>query len=289
MDKQFMAPSSFGGRETGKGLTALVDADFIKYKVTYKIATRIPLGLEEQERNEMIIEIINEVLNYYVYCTEADRYIFVFSDKTKNLHRYHSALEREYKGKRTYEEKYEGEWSDLAFISGYLNHTLTTIKVPGMEADDVVSLMQRENTFIISEDKDLDQVPGIHYDLSPLRKGNDGFFYETGYNDAINCLVKQMITGDSTDNIVGVPGKGLAYFRDHVEPITSPFQKWSKVMSVYFEKYGPYKGIHHFVENFNLLAMRTMVGEFNNEKFGKLWTELSYSSTITKNSDGLDK
>lgn len=76
--------------------------------------------------------------------------------------------------------------------------------IDGMEADDKLGLEQTEHTMIASIDKDLLIVSGWHFNLNSREKKlvtdeeGDKWFY---------C---QMLMGDSTDNIAGIKGVGIA-------------------------------------------------------------------------------
>lgn len=74
--------------------------------------------------------------------------------------------------------------------------------VDGMEADDALAIHQSANTVICSQDKDLLQVPGKHYNFVTQEKR----FVTPREGDF--ALYQQIITGDSTDDIPGLRGFG---------------------------------------------------------------------------------
>lgn len=74
--------------------------------------------------------------------------------------------------------------------------------VDGMEADDQLGIEQTDGTVICSTDKDLKMIPGWHYDFVKDE------FLEVDENSGILSFLKQLITGDSTDNIFGIYGMG---------------------------------------------------------------------------------
>jgi DNA polymerase-1 len=84
------------------------------------------------------------------------------------------------------------------------------VMVDGIEADDAVSIaahkMLKEGKpyVVVSIDKDLDQIPGKHYDY--LKKIN----YIQSKEAATAFFWQQALSGDATDNIPGCPGIGAA-------------------------------------------------------------------------------
>jgi 5'-3' exonuclease len=72
--------------------------------------------------------------------------------------------------------------------------------VEGMEADDIVAMLQTEDTVIVSGDKDLLQVPGYHYNPQKPDLG----VYKVGVAESARNFYTQMLAGDATDNIKGL-------------------------------------------------------------------------------------
>lgn len=74
----------------------------------------------------------------------------------------------------------------------------------GCEADDAIGIyMQRDPEAVTcSFDKDLNMLPGRHYDW------DKGIRYRVGEIDAQRWFLTQLLTGDTTDNVPGIPGCG---------------------------------------------------------------------------------
>jgi hypothetical protein len=75
----------------------------------------------------------------------------------------------------------------------------------GFEADDQLGIDQdktHHSTVICSIDKDLLMIPGRHYNF--VKKE----FQEITHDEGIKRLYLQSLTGDRSDNIIGVPGIG---------------------------------------------------------------------------------
>lgn len=74
-----------------------------------------------------------------------------------------------------------------------------------LEADDVMGVLATqhlEQTIIATLDKDLDQIPGWHYNW------NKDSMYHTTQQYGLYWFFRQILTGDSTDGYKGCPGIG---------------------------------------------------------------------------------
>ena len=72
----------------------------------------------------------------------------------------------------------------------------------GCEADDMLGCRQTATTVICTIDKDLDQIPGDHYNF--VKKVR----YNVSEKDAYRFFCYQLMVGDTADGIKGVPGIG---------------------------------------------------------------------------------
>jgi len=115
-------------------------------------------------------------------------------------HRDAIAVTHKYKGNREGTEK-PFHYNE---IRAYLINVHTAIVVDGMEADDALGLAQTEGTVICSKDKDLNTIPGKHYNWD---KYDDGVCTITA-DEASIYYYEQVLTGDVTDNIIGLKGVG---------------------------------------------------------------------------------
>lgn len=83
----------------------------------------------------------------------------------------------------------------------------------GCEADDMVGVKQTDNTIIAHIDKDIDMIPGWHYNWELTRKGTivrPAKKYYISPEEALRNFCYQLIVGDTVDNIKGVQGLGPA-------------------------------------------------------------------------------
>lgn len=77
---------------------------------------------------------------------------------------------------------------------------------PWLEADDVIGILATydngEERIVVSEDKDLLTIPGMHWDIK------NQTLWEQDKDTADYLFYKQALTGDSVDNYQGCPGIG---------------------------------------------------------------------------------
>jgi 5'-3' exonuclease len=136
---------------------------------------------------QSIIDKFDRGLSYHAYLTSTDKSNF----------RYALAKIKPYKGNRTQPKPQYFEEA-REYLVKYWNAEV----IYGMEADDAIGIVQysdkSRNTCIVSIDKDMLTVPGFYLNW---RTGAYGY---TSLLEADRNFWKQMITGDTTDNIQGV-------------------------------------------------------------------------------------
>ena len=107
-----------------------------------------------------------------------------------------------YKGNRKKELTQE-EKDFFEYAYNYLKDGWKSVTADDMEADDLLAIWQTEEPgIIVSIDKDMLQVPGLHYNTR--RKDYTNITEE----EASLLLHTQVMMGDSTDNIPGLKGIG---------------------------------------------------------------------------------
>ena len=111
---------------------------------------------------------------------------------------------------RGYKESRKGREKPLYFqpVKEFLITKWNAVVVDGYEADDAVSILQYsclqddQICTIATIDKDLQTVPGWNYNYDSKKK-----MFITPFQASYN-FYKQMLMGDKSDDIVGVPGIG---------------------------------------------------------------------------------
>ena len=142
----------------------------------------------------------------------------------------------------------------LGPLSDHLKSEWDSIQAENEEVDDVVARealkykSQGENVIIVSIDKDYLQVPVTIYNY---RKRE---FTKISEKDSLINLSKQMIVGDSADNIKGVKGRGKIYAERLFEGDLSDFGIFRRVYTEYLLKYGS-EAKDEFTKNYKLLKI----------------------------------
>lgn len=187
--------------------TLLVDADGVAFKAasaaqsTYHWDDDI---VSISANVETARDIFDNLIKDYQECTEPDSEIILcFSCPSRRYFR-HDILPS-YKANRKSLPplglKPLREWAEATYP--------TKIK-PHLEADDVLGILATHKTLIkgrkiiVSGDKDLDQIPGLHLSTN---SPDDGV-YETTKESGERFLWEQVLIGDVTDNYKGCPGIG---------------------------------------------------------------------------------
>lgn len=134
-------------------------------------------------------------------------------------------------------------------LTAYAIETLGFCRVDGYEADDLVNMCKEQlgdNTLIVHTDKDLDQIPGNHFNYKKSE------FYDISEDTAELNLWTQVITGDSIDNIKGIPGRGKAFADKLFEKDSAKFHL---TLAAYILAMGEYKGIEEYAKNYKLIKL----------------------------------
>jgi len=198
-------------------LTALVDADSIVYRSGFAADSQ----LKKEYKETVSAEATKEELAAYLQAVDYTHIALHNAKETlkgiaslfdeqkmrvfltgKGNYREDVASLQQYKGNRdpTHKPRYYQE------IRDYLCDVWDAEVVQGMEADDMVSILQWEakdkSTIIVSIDKDLANTPGHHYN-----QNRHEYKYVTKTEADLNFW-KQVGTGDATDHIPGLKGVG---------------------------------------------------------------------------------
>lgn len=160
-------------------------------------------------------------------------------------YRYQRATTKPYKGNRKHGDK------PIIFpaIKEYLKQKWNFTYIPEYEADDLVAIYREdcEHSIICSPDKDvLKQVASVHFNYRTAEK------IGTTKMDGEKFLWKQMLMGDSTDGITGIPKIGEKTADKWLSEVKVK-EMPAFVLDKYIEKFGTHEGVHKYAETFKLV------------------------------------
>ena len=184
--------------------TILVDGDIIAYRCAAS-AENEDVDIAIMRVDSMMRELLSFGDSYKSFIT-GSQHNYPITDVVN----FRKIINPEYKANR--KDVITPQWLDICrkyMISEY--NTKVTI---GYEADDALGFNQTEETVIASIDKDLLMIPGHHYNF--VKKE----YREVSELDGIKAFYRQMLIGDSSDNIFGIRGIGkakAAKIIDHLE------------------------------------------------------------------------
>jgi 5'-3' exonuclease len=107
-----------------------------------------------------------------------------------------------------------------------------------------------EDSIIISIDKDLDQIPGLKYNW--VKDVGYNITPEQGYYN----LCMQIMSGDSTDNIPGLPGIGPGKAAKALHGMEDPYSQMREVQNMYAMHSGKEDWEEYLLEQGRLVFIR---------------------------------
>lgn len=124
---------------------------------------------------------------------------------------------------------------------------LGAYRLQHLESDDAISALAQhigyDSTVIVENDKDMLQVPGLHY--NPFKRGlsNEDRWYNINMQEAGKFFWQQVLTGDSIDisaDFCGIPGVGPVRAIKILDKDKVSYRK--AVHSAYTHKFGAKEG-----------------------------------------------
>jgi DNA polymerase-1 len=178
-------------------IEALIDADLIAYRCAATCESDSDSGVALLRCNDLTERIIDRV-----GATDFSLYLSGSGNFRKEI-------DPEYKAHR--KDKPRPKW--LQACREFLVSEWKAKVTDGIEADDAMGIAQREDTYICSLDKDMLQVPGMHYNWV---RDEEAYVTE---REGIKSFWTQMIVGDVADNVFGIRGLGPVKAARILDPI----------------------------------------------------------------------
>ena len=216
-------------------MKALIDADSLLYRVGFAA---------EEEPEKIAIARLNETLEMVIFqdLEKCDTYQCFVSGSTN--FRNEVAVTVPYKGNRENVKRPR----HLKALKDHIIEEWDARVSYNKEADDDVCIAAYEEPYsiICHIDKDLDQIPGSHYNYVKKQ------FYNIGKFEGLKNLYKQALVGDPADNIKGVKGIGKVKAEKILKECFSEEALYKTVLECYTNSNKTVEQLH---ENMNLLYL----------------------------------
>lgn len=197
-------------------MLALIDGDILLYRIAFTT---------EDESDKIAMYRMNKYIDDITFNAEASDYKLYLTDSKGN---YRNNLYPQYKQNRV-----QPKPSKYDLLKEYLLKYEAAIVTDGQEADDALGIEQMilgDDSIICSIDKDLLMIPGWHYNFV---KGKRQY---VEYFDGITSFYKQLLTGDTVDNIPGLKGIGPKKASKILEGSNDEKELYSKVYQAYKDR-----------------------------------------------------
>ena len=218
-------------------MKALVDADILTYQIGY--------GSEDDEESHAIVTLDGFIYDLMLFdLPDVFEWEFYLTGKDKKHPNFRNkiAVTQPYKGNR---KNNKPPQHMKALRSRLIDFWEANVSV-GEEADDLLSKRMTElgdECVCVSIDKDLDTVPGWHYNFRKEHR------YYVDADEALYNFYTQLLTGDRVDNIRGVDNVGPVKAAKLLDGAKTAKEMWD----ICVEAHG---SVERAIEDGQLLHMR---------------------------------
>lgn len=196
-------------------MKGLVDVDVFVYRVAFASKDE-----DEKLACRRFIDTITQSVFFDAECDSFDGFI-----TGKGNYRYDIAKTLPYKGNRKQEKPKHYEALRKQAVK------MGCVEVEGCEADDAIGIAAYSSDpssyTIITIDKDLDMIRGKHYNF--VKK----VFNDVSEEQALKFFYQQLLSGDRTDNIQGIPGIGPAKAKKLLKDAETETQLYAAAREAY--------------------------------------------------------
>lgn len=197
-------------------MIALIDGDIVAYRCA--ASNNIP----DEGALEVTLLRVDKLMQDILYATEATSYRCFLTGKNN----FRKKINPDYKAHRKDKEK--PIW--LQQCRDFLIQNWNAEVAEGCEADDELGMAQTNESIICTIDKDLDMIPGLHYNWVK------NTIYEVNEDEALKFFYKQLLIGDTSDNIIGVRGIGPVKAKALIDHLETEEEMLDVVSSLYDSK-----------------------------------------------------
>lgn len=194
-------------------MLALIDGDLIAFRcaATCENETEMILNFRIDDAMDRVLGITGAI-RFYVYLTGHDNF--------------RKVIDPSYKANRKDKEPPRF----LQKAKEYLTYRWKAITCEGFEADDALGIEQCQNpekSVICSLDKDLLMIPGEHYNWVK------DIFTVVNNQQGLQHFYKQLLIGDSSDNVKGIHGIGPVKAAKLINSLDTELDMFDLVRSKY--------------------------------------------------------
>lgn len=202
---------------------ALIDADIVAFRTA---------ASAENDDLEIALLRADKLMRDILEATNATSYVASLTGADN----FRKEINPAYKANR--KDKEPPRW--LSDVQQFLMREWKAEPTYGFEADDMLGMLQTEETVICSIDKDMFQIPGRHYQWEITGTGKDGKqWVKEAVNqyvselDGLRFFYKQALIGDKADNIFGVDKIGPVKAGKLIDHLTDEKDMYNTVCSLY--------------------------------------------------------
>ncbi len=237
----------------------LIDGDSIPYI----------LGWNHKDHDDVpfMLNAVDNFMKELLLVAFADKWIGVLSNDSDKNFRKEVYKVRRYKGDRTEKPDWYIKWSP--HIEKHLEENYGFLRAnETVETDDVIARLSElyPNALIASPDKDLKQLPGKHFNYKNSQ------FENVSVQKASYNLHTQLLMGDETDCIVGVPKLGEKTAAKLLTEVDW-FEYTNHVQMQYIKYYGEHYGKIIFAETQAVVTLLT-------ERGHPMWEQLKFDIAL---------
>ena len=239
--------------------TAIIDGDSIAWIIGYRHREEFIEGLVIADVDTFVLSILKAVGATYSVG-------FLGNDTKTSFRR---DLVPSYKSNRGETPDWYKKWSEL-INTHLISRWSFTRAHDGYEADDMVAAAAGcfTNFIICGVDKDLKQIPGNHYNYSKAE------FIQITEREGKCRLALQVLTGDSTDGIRGLPKVGPKTAEKMLEGIPEDVSLLVPCLSAYINHFGEPQGTKEF---YNVYMQVKLHADINGYEATRYAIELEFS------------
>lgn len=265
-------------------MKALIDADVLRMEVGAVGQTTNDEGEIEMRSWDFVQELLDSKIRDIMELTWADEYTLFLTSCPRThriLHRksdvefvpnfrHEVATVKPYKGTRKGSKPLHYD-----NLTAYMLNCHDCVVAEGCEADDLLAMSQTDDTIICTRDKDLRMVPGMHYGWLCGKQPQYGP-RKVSDEEGAKFFCTQLLTGDTVDNIPGLPRVGPVKAAAILEGCNGMEECLKAVREAYRAFYGD-EWAERMSEQGKLLWMTT---EFTSDNTPVSWRMPQYLTEI---------